>query len=78
MARTQILRLACILDLLHQNKHTYQNLLTQNSGTTCRSFPVLLLATNGKNTVVILWIGCGASAVHQCPPPSAGFPFAVG
>ena len=42
------------------------------------SSALLLLATHGKNTIVILWIGCGASAVHRFPPRIAGFLLSAG
>ena len=37
-----------------------------------------LLATNAANTVVILRIGCGASAVRRCPLRAAGFLPSIG
>lgn len=42
------------------------------------SSALALLATNGKNTVVILWIGCAASAIHRSLLHIAGFLLSTG
>ena len=63
---------------LGRSKISHINVFAQKIGNDLWLFPILLLATNGANTVVILRIGCAASAVRRCHPRSAGFSPAVG
>ena len=63
---------------IEQRKISVLNERTQKTGTARGSFQIALLATNGKNTVVICPLGCGASAVRRSPPRSGGSAPAVG